>query len=804
MWDGVGWRDVGGGVRGEIFSLARYEDYLVAGGSFRVTESPSIIDLALWDGAQWSAIPSIEQPGNVQAVAGWNDRLYMFAFFDGSARVAYWDGSTFNFLGDPFSGSPTTFRMTLRTSPSRVFLGFWGERLVGNLRLSGGALWDRGTWTSMDGGVSGCTGLYCVNRVEAACWDDSGGIICAGFFKRAGGVQTEGFAGWKEGWTKHRVQAHFSGAIVRDDDDLYWSGITLDGKGGVFRETAEERIHVSEKRAYVLSRHGGDVVMAANSSVGNPAGVTRIEPQLEDLGKGFNTVLGNGLGRPGEAVIVAPDGSAVALGVFVRAGHVSPLHQIAGWNGTTWFRLLERNDFWEGTRIYTAAYADGELFVGGTMNQWPGVHFNVARVRDRVLERLGGSDVDGTVRALAAGEGSVYIGGDFTSAAGLEANHVVVWRNDSWHRLGNGVNGSVRALATRGEHVVTAGDFSAAGEIEAGNIALWDGTTWRGLGDGFDDVVRTVVTDGDAVFAGGPFKASGETLLNHVGVWRSERWRPLGAGLNGEVIRLAISDAGWLYAAGRFTKAGEVDAQHVAAWDGRNWHALGSGVNGNCWGAAADRGRVFFAGEFLKAGGKLSHYFAEWAETEPPPVHLTDVAIAAGSERVELSWQLDAILSVQGFNVYRSRADGSGTTKLTEGLLPPSVRELTDPSGEPETAYVYELGVVRYNGFEQREPLGVATTQPLPFSLAQNYPNPFNPSTTIVYTVPKRGHVSLELFDVAGRSVRRLIDEVQTAGTKVATWDGANDSGEQVASGVYLYRLTVGSRMKSKKMAVVR
>jgi len=125
-WDGVGWRDVGGGVRGEIFSVTTYDNCLVAGGSFRVTESPSDIDLAVWDGAQWSGVPIAERPRNVQGVAALNGSLYMFAFFDGVARVAQWDGVTLKFLGEGFSGSPSTDPVSLLPSPQNLYLGFNG------------------------------------------------------------------------------------------------------------------------------------------------------------------------------------------------------------------------------------------------------------------------------------------------------------------------------------------------------------------------------------------------------------------------------------------------------------------------------------------------------------------------------------------------------------------------------------------------------------------------------------------------------------------------------------------------------
>ncbi len=84
---------------------------------------------------------------------------------------------------------------------------------------------------------------------------------------------------------------------------------------------------------------------------------------------------------------------------------------------------------------------------------------------------------------------------------------------------------------------------------------------------------------------------------------------------------------------------------------------------------------------------------------------------------------------------------------------------------------------------------GFNSEQPASFNLYQNYPNPFNSKTIIRYGVPEAANVTLLVYDLLGRVVRRLVDEVQPAGQKVVTWDGTDDMGKAVASGVYLCRM---------------
>lgn len=87
----------------------------------------------------------------------------------------------------------------------------------------------------------------------------------------------------------------------------------------------------------------------------------------------------------------------------------------------------------------------------------------------------------------------------------------------------------------------------------------------------------------------------------------------------------------------------------------------------------------------------------------------------------------------------------------------------------------------------------------LHFTLEQNYPNPFNPSTTIHFSIPQRGHVTLKVFDVLGSEVARLVDEELNPGEHSVVFNAKN-----LPSGVYLYRLQTGSYVQQKKMVVVK
>lgn len=88
--------------------------------------------------------------------------------------------------------------------------------------------------------------------------------------------------------------------------------------------------------------------------------------------------------------------------------------------------------------------------------------------------------------------------------------------------------------------------------------------------------------------------------------------------------------------------------------------------------------------------------------------------------------------------------------------------------------------------------------------LSQNYPNPFNLETSISYNLPKRSMVELSVFNILGQEVRTLLHEPQDAGEHTVSWDGKNNGGETVTSGIYLYRIKTVDGIESKKMILMK
>ncbi len=101
---------------------------------------------------------------------------------------------------------------------------------------------------------------------------------------------------------------------------------------------------------------------------------------------------------------------------------------------------------------------------------------------------------------------------------------------------------------------------------------------------------------------------------------------------------------------------------------------------------------------------------------------------------------------------------------------------------------------------------GVGDGDELPkvYSLSQNYPNPFNPTTMIKYTLPKASFVEIVIYDVLGQEVKTLVNEVQEAGYKNVEWNGMDNGGNVISSGIYFYRMKADNFIEVKKLMVIK
>ncbi len=167
------------------------------------------------------------------------------------------------------------------------------------------------------------------------------------------------------------------------------------------------------------------------------------------------------------------------------------------------------------------------------------------------------------------------------------------------------------------------------------------------------------------------------------------------------------------------------------------------------------------------------------------------------SEEIDFTYDLESRLPDGWIISHRKQSDGSvrvvmagATPLLSETLF---VLHTNDARNTLSTA-------IRLNEQESinLDELDLEET-PASFALAQNYPNPFNPTTTISYALQENIEVSLIVYDMLGREVTRLVDEVQPAGTYRVNFDASN-----ISSGMYIYRLEAGNFSQTRQMMLIK
>ncbi len=218
--------------------------------------------------------------------------------------------------------------------------------------------------------------------------------------------------------------------------------------------------------------------------------------------------------------------------------------------------------------------------------------------------------------------------------------------------------------------------------------------------------------------------------------------------------------------------------------------------------AGSDEIISFFDINYLKRLEGVVDIGAFELDGEPLPVELTSFDALVKDTDVLLSWTTASELNNAGFSVELQSPgrdfeqvlfiDGHGTTD-TEKVYDATLTGLAAGS------YAIRLKQLDFDGtFEYSETLSVVVTAEA-YRLAQSYPNPFNPQTRIEYTLPVGGHVSLEVFDLLGRSVRTLVGEEQAAGTHTVVFDA-----KDLPNGTYVYRLTAGAFTETKTMVLLK
>jgi YD repeat-containing protein len=184
---------------------------------------------------------------------------------------------------------------------------------------------------------------------------------------------------------------------------------------------------------------------------------------------------------------------------------------------------------------------------------------------------------------------------------------------------------------------------------------------------------------------------------------------------------------------------------------------------------------------------------------EPP------VWLGGGNTPNQAAHFLDVRVTDRGVLITGAYLDLSPTTTPASKVL----CSIAVPRIDEERAYTVSQAIYSVKSgavFQLSEWSGAVSLSPVPPVpvLLQNWPNPFNPVTTLKYAVPTATRVQLRVYDLQGRLVNKLVDQVLERGWHESQWDGRTGEGHAVASGLYFYKLQVGEETITRKMSLVR
>jgi hypothetical protein len=383
--------------------------------------------------------------------------------------------------------------------------------------------------------------------------------------------------------------------------------------------------------------------------------------------------------------------------------------------------------------------------------------------------------------------------------------------------MGGGMNpnGFVYTLKYFSGQLYAGGAFTSAGGVSTGGLARWNGSAWSSVGGYFLGTVYALEEHGGYLYIGGVFPglANGANIARYNGTSYSN----VGSGGASGAVTEFVAAGTRLYVGGNYGTIGGVTANNVAYWDGSAWHDMAIGLNSSVSGLGLWQNEIHAGGTFSSpsSGAPLTPRWARWTQTglpfftlNPYPFSQTvsmgstvtfSSAVGGGFSGLSYRWFHNGVALNDGLQADGSTVTGAFAEAVTISNIVYSDQGLyrVEVSNSCGTA-------VSFNGT-----LNLDAT-PAPADVLQNAfhaigPNPSSGRTLLAFSLGQAADVRYLVHDLRGRLVRRVEVGLLPSGQQQAYWDARDNSGGNVAAGVYFISLELdGKRLGAKRLTIVR
>lgn len=795
-WDGTRWNSMKGGVTEIMFcpsvqAIEVFQGDIYVGGGFKLAGGKVVRGIARWDGSDWYGLGGglsdygYYDYGTVFGLAADDDFLYVAGYFNSAGSVpagniARWDGTQWV----PMNTIIRPGVRTMKRIGSYLYIGGWFALPTNPGCANNIARWDGSRWDEMGGGTNEMVLSICCTGPD---------VYVIGNFTAAGNVPAQGIAKWDgTGWT----------ALGSGVDTRGWNfAVTATEAGEVFAggdfKTAGD---VPSNR---IARWNNPVPFPSNPTPPNEAGNLPLDVELyweisgpPNAPSSYDVYLGTGADPP----LVAPD-------CTVR--HFDP--EGLEYGTTYYWRIVAKDDqgnqatgsLW---RFHTEEEITSRLVVSSAVGHCSFASGDTVAI-DITIE-------DNPFPIDAGGLDVTYDPSVLTYLYCMPGDLTAEWQQFECADLGS----SIRTGGFDLTSIPPASYGVFARLFFLSNCCSFDSSVTVMLNpvDLVDDLAalkpvagtfrcETFTADGDANYDG--IVTSGDALCAFESYLCFPDAMPNSCGISGWEVRVDVD------CNGQITPA---DALCIF----EHW------LDGSC----------SFCGQVMQS-------YAAPPQDGSVEVSVHDVRLDGDNVDIIIGLAGVPSLDAFGFEIRYPQTQldfqGSGRTSLTRNfdqlasallsdghlrlggysyepvaVITPSdlvelhFRKITDELDGKLTIQKYVDDISGAEAVEKDLRTGGGSRPVLSqYALYQNYPNPFNPGTEIRYEIPdweKEVHVRLSIFNIEGKPVRMLVDAKQGGGSYREWWDGRNQQGQEVASGVYFYVLRAGHSKLARKLVLLR